>query len=65
MDGSVSCLQVKEENLPEDHSTLLHQHMNQELEGGIVSTSHLFNSVNLCYVRIVVSFYSFKMWPIV
>lgn len=38
MAGSVSCLQVKEENLPEDHSTLLHQHMNEELQGGIVRT---------------------------
>ena len=37
MDGSVSCLQVQEELQPEDHSTLLHQHMNEELQGGIVS----------------------------
>lgn len=49
MDGSVSCLQVKEEDLPEDHSTLLHEHMNQELQGGIVSISCLSNSINLCY----------------
>ncbi|XP_050709912.1 uncharacterized protein LOC126994653 isoform X2 [Eriocheir sinensis] len=37
VDGSVSCLQVKEENLPEDQSTLLHQHMNEELQGGIMA----------------------------
>ena len=43
MDGSVCLEVVKEEQLPDDHSTLLHQHMNEELQGGIVSNPSLIH----------------------